>query len=147
MTVDRNKNIANKVMVVGNIDNRHLEKVLEKITFLYWYYRINSQNTACCNCIRCFCFNRGYSNHNAIGSLLAMLTYMKKLSRSHWKSKQWFYCNLGIVPTKPETGYGWWRKGDSVPEKKKPSYGYGFYRERKFFCGIAECFVSKLACS
>jgi mannose-1-phosphate guanylyltransferase len=30
MTVDR-KNIADKVMVVGNIDNRHLsEKVLEK---------------------------------------------------------------------------------------------------------------------
>jgi mannose-1-phosphate guanylyltransferase len=32
MTVDRNKNIADKVMVVGNIDNRHLsEKSIREI--------------------------------------------------------------------------------------------------------------------
>jgi mannose-1-phosphate guanylyltransferase len=35
MTVDRNKNIADKVMVVGNIDNRHLsEKSIREIEYL-----------------------------------------------------------------------------------------------------------------
>jgi mannose-1-phosphate guanylyltransferase len=37
MTVDRNKNIADKVMVVGNIDNRHLsEKNIREIKYVLY---------------------------------------------------------------------------------------------------------------
>jgi mannose-1-phosphate guanylyltransferase len=35
MTVERNRNIANKVMVVGNIDNCHLSKKSETIEYPY----------------------------------------------------------------------------------------------------------------
>jgi mannose-1-phosphate guanylyltransferase len=39
---------------------------------------------------------------------------MKQQSRKPLKSSKWIYC-FGIVPTKPETGYGYIeRKGDDV---------------------------------
>jgi mannose-1-phosphate guanylyltransferase len=47
MTVERNRNIVDKVMVVGNIDNCHLsKKVLEKSIYRVHRYQSTPRNTA-----------------------------------------------------------------------------------------------------
>jgi mannose-1-phosphate guanylyltransferase len=58
MTVDR-KNIADKVMVVGNIDNRHLsEKSIREIEYVYIdIIESTLRNTAAADCICCICLS------------------------------------------------------------------------------------------
>jgi CRISPR/Cas system CMR-associated protein Cmr5 small subunit len=90
MTVERNRNIANKVMVVGNIDNCHLSKSLGQIEYLLcWYYRVDSKK------YMRFCRFRIASEdilvitHQTI--LLMKCIVWRSNSGSHRKSNKWIY--------------------------------------------------------
>jgi mannose-1-phosphate guanylyltransferase len=127
MTVDRNKNIANKVMVVGNIDNRHLsEKVLEKSETSYIdIIESTPRNTAAAIAFAAFASDPEdiliiTPSDHIIGN--ANL-YEEAIQEAIEKANNGFIVTFGIVPTKPETGYGYIeRKGDSVLSfREKPN--------------------------
>lgn len=127
MTVDRNKNIADQVMVVGNIDNRHLsEKVLQKSQTSYIdIIESTPRNTAAAIAFAAFASDPDAiliitpSDH-IIGN--ADL-YEESIQEAIEKAKNGFIVTFGIVPTKPETGYGYIeRDGDNVLSfREKPN--------------------------
>jgi hypothetical protein len=56
LTAARNKDIANQIIVVGNIDNCHLsEAILEKQELLIWISLSLRQRYGCCDCFCRFC--------------------------------------------------------------------------------------------
>ncbi|MBC5841492.1 mannose-1-phosphate guanylyltransferase [Flavobacterium sp. F-380] len=158
MTVDRNKNIADKVMVVGNIDNRHLsEKVLEKSNTSYIdIIESTPRNTAAAIAFAAFASDPDEilivtpSDH-IIGN--ADL-YEQSIQEAIEKANNGFIVTFGIVPTKPETGYGYIeRKGDSVisfREKPNQVTATDFIEKGNFlwnsgmFCFKASVFLEEL---
>src|SRR3970282_264902 len=110
MTVDRNRNIADKVMVVGNIDNCHLSrKILEKTNTSYIdIIESTPRNTAAAIAFAAFVADPDH----IIGD---MAEYETAIQEAVEKATQGSIVTFGIVPTKPETGYGYIeRKGDDV---------------------------------
>ncbi|MBU0941560.1 MAG: mannose-1-phosphate guanylyltransferase [Bacteroidetes bacterium] len=158
MTVDRNKNIADKVMVVGNIDNRHLsEKVLEKSNTSYIdIIESTPRNTAAAIAFAAFASDPDEilivtpSDH-IIGN--ADL-YEQSIQEAIEKANNGFIVTFGIVPTKPETGYGYIeRKGDNVisfREKPNQVTATDFIEKGNFlwnsgmFCFKASVFLEEL---
>lgn len=127
MTVDRNSHLANKVMVVGNVDNHHLSgKVMDKSKTSYVnIVEATPRNTAAAIAFAAFASDPDdiliitpsdhiidkISNYNdAIGQAVA-------------KAEEGFIVTFGIIPTKPETGYGYIEsKGDTVISfREKPN--------------------------
>ena len=127
MTVDRNRNIADKVMVVGNIDNCHLSrKVLEKSNTAYIdIIESTPRNTAAAIAFAAFAADPDDvlivtpSDH----IIDDMVAYEKAIQEAVEKASQGYIVTFGIVPTKPETGYGYIeRKGDDVISfREKPN--------------------------
>jgi mannose-1-phosphate guanylyltransferase len=127
MTVDRNKNIAGQVMVVGNIDNRHLsERIFEKSQTSYIdIIESTPRNTAAAIAFAAFASDPEAilivtpSDH-IIGN--ADL-YEESMQEAIEKANNGFIVTFGIVPTKPETGYGYIeRDGDNVLSfREKPN--------------------------
>lgn len=127
MTVDRNRNIADKVMVVGNIDNCHLSKaVLEKSNTDYIdIIESTPRNTAAAIAFAAFASNPEdiliiTPSDHIIDDSQAYETAIKEAVE---KASQGYIVTFGIVPTKPETGYGYIeRKGDNVVSfREKPN--------------------------
>ncbi|WP_413999320.1 mannose-1-phosphate guanylyltransferase [Flavobacterium sp. W1B] len=127
MTVDRNRNIADKVMVVGNIDNCHLSRqVLEKTNTAYIdIIESTPRNTAAAIAFAAFASDPDDilivtpSDH----IIDEMEEYETAIGGAIEKASQGFIVTFGIVPTKPETGYGYIeRKGDDVISfREKPN--------------------------
>lgn len=127
MTVDRNRNIADKVMVVGNIDNCHLSKnVLKKSDTAYIdIIESTPRNTAAAIAFAAFA-SQGEDilivtpSDHIIGK---MERYEEAMQEAVEKASKGFIVTFGIVPTKPETGYGYIeRKGDNVISfREKPN--------------------------
>jgi mannose-1-phosphate guanylyltransferase len=127
MTVDRNRNIADKVMVVGNIDNCHLSrKVLEKTNTEYIdIIESTPRNTAAAIAFAAFATDPQDvlivtpSDH----IIDDMEAYEAAIQEAVEKASQGYIVTFGIVPTKPETGYGYIeRKGDDVVSfREKPN--------------------------
>ena len=127
MTVDRNRNIADKVMVVGNIDNCHLSKaVLEKSETVYIdIIESTPRNTAAAIAFAAFASNEDdillvTPSDHIIGR---MERYEEAIHEAIDKASQGAIVTFGIVPTKPETGYGYVEhKGDQVISfREKPN--------------------------
>ncbi|MFV8346768.1 mannose-1-phosphate guanylyltransferase [Flavobacterium sp. ZB4P13] len=127
MTVDRNRNIADKVMVVGNIDNCHLsKKVLEKSNTSYIdIIESTPRNTAAAIAFAAFA-----SDPDAILIVTPsdhiideMEHYEEAINEAVEKASKGYIVTFGIIPTKPETGYGYIeRKGDDVVSfREKPN--------------------------
>lgn len=127
MTVDRNSHLANKVMVVGNVDNHHLSgKVMNKTQTTYLnIIEATPRNTAAAIAFAAFA-----SNHDDILIVTPsdhiidkMEDYNKAISEAILKAKEGFIVTFGIIPTKPETGYGYIEsKGDKVLSfREKPN--------------------------
>ena len=127
MTVDRNSTLADKVMVVGNIDNCHLsKKVLEKSNTKYVdIIESTPRNTAAAIAFAAFAAEPDEilvvtpSDH-IIGE---MERYEEAIQEAVEKAANGYIVTFGIVPTKPETGYGYIeRKGDNVVSfREKPN--------------------------
>jgi mannose-1-phosphate guanylyltransferase len=127
MTVERNRNIADTVMVVGNIDNCHLsKKVLEKSNTSYIdIIESTPRNTAAAIAFAAFA-----SHPDAILVITPsdhiideMELYEAAIQEAIEKAANGSIVTFGIVPTKPETGYGYIeRKGDDVISfREKPN--------------------------
>lgn len=127
MTLDRNSTIADVVMVVGNIDNCHLSKaVLEKSNTEYIdIIESTPRNTAAAIAFAAFA-SQGEDilivtpSDHIIGK---MERYEEAMQEAIEKASKGFIVTFGIVPTKPETGYGYIeRKGDNVISfREKPN--------------------------
>ena len=127
MTVARNRNIADKLMVVGNSDNCHLSrKVVEKTNTEYIdIVESTPRNTAAAIAFAAFASDPEDiliitpSDHIIDGKE----TYETAIKEAVEKAKQGYIVTFGIVPTKPETGYGYIeRKGDDVISfREKPN--------------------------
>jgi mannose-1-phosphate guanylyltransferase len=127
MTVDRNRNIADKVMVVGNVDNCHLSKnVMQKSNTPYIdIIESTPRNTAAAIAFAAFA-----SHPDAILIVTPsdhiiddMMHYKLAIDEAIEKASKGYIVTFGIIPTKPETGYGYIeRKGDDVISfREKPN--------------------------
>lgn len=127
MTVDRNNHLANKVMVVGNIDNHHLSgKVMDKTQTVYTnIVEATPRNTAAAIAFAAFASDAEDilivtpSDH----IIDQMENYNSAIDEAVSKAQEGFIVTFGVIPTKPETGYGYIEsKGDKVISfREKPN--------------------------
>ncbi|RXM44001.1 mannose-1-phosphate guanylyltransferase [Flavobacterium sp. YO64] len=127
MTVDRNSHLVDKVMVVGNVDNHHLSnKVMDKTNTSYVnIVEATPRNTAAAIAFAAFASNPDEilivtpSDH----IIDKMDDYNKAICEAIEKAKEGFIVTFGIIPTKPETGYGYIESnGDKVISfREKPN--------------------------
>lgn len=127
MTVDRNRNIADKVMVVGNVDNCHLSKsVMQKSNTPYIdIIESTPRNTAAAIAFAAFA-----SHPDAILIVTPsdhiiddIMHYKLAIDEAIEKASKGYIVTFGIVPVRPEVGYGYIeRKGDDVISfREKPN--------------------------
>jgi mannose-1-phosphate guanylyltransferase len=111
MTVDRNAAIADKILVVGNMDNHHLSyKVMDKFQIPHSYIvESTPRNTAAAIAFAAFESHPDAilivtpSDHVIDGAV----SYMEALHRAIELAKNNFLVTFGIKPTKAETGFGY----------------------------------------
>ena len=127
LTVSRNRTIANKVIVVGNIDNCHLSKtVLNKSNKSYIdIVESTPRNTAAAIAFAAFASKPEdilvvTPSDHVIGD---MKYYKKAILEAVEKASDGFIVTFGIIPTRPEIGYGYIElEGDDVLSfREKPS--------------------------
>ena len=111
MTVERNRTLVDQVMVVGNIDNCHLSRqVLEKSNTPY----IDIIESTPRNTAAAIAFAALASDPEAILIVTPsdhiideMDAYNNAIAEAIAKAKDNYIVTFGIVPTKPETGFGY----------------------------------------
>jgi mannose-1-phosphate guanylyltransferase len=127
MTVERNRDIADTVMVVGNIDNCHLSrKVMEKSNTPYVdIIESTPRNTAAAIAFAAFASSPDdvlivTPSDHIIGEIE---NYEAAINEAIAKASKGYIVTFGIIPTKPEIGYGYIeRKGDDVISfREKPN--------------------------
>lgn len=127
LTVERNSDIADKVIVVGNVDNCHLSrKILEKSNTDYLdIVESTPRNTAAAIAFAAFA-----ADPDAILIVTPMDHIIEKkelydvaVTEAIEKAADGYIVTFGIVPTKPETGYGYIEyKGENVLSfREKPN--------------------------
>jgi mannose-1-phosphate guanylyltransferase len=127
MTVERNRTIADKIIVVGNIDNCHLSRqVMEKSNTPYVdIIESTPRNTAAAIAFAAFASQPDDilivtpSDHIIDG----VEQYESAIHDAVEKASKGFIVTFGIAPTKPEIGYGYIeRRGDDVISfREKPN--------------------------
>jgi len=127
MTVERNKDVTNQVMVVGNIDNCHLSrKVMEKSGMDYIdIVESTPRNTAAAIAFAALASNPEDilivtpSDHVIEGND----QYKSAIESAIEKAKKGAIVTFGITPTKPETGYGYieYQKDAVISFREKPN--------------------------
>ena len=111
MTVERNRHLVNQVMVVGNVDNCHLSrKVLGKTQTSYVdIVEATPRNTAAAIAFAAFAAEPDAilivtpSDH----IIDEMESYNSAIAEAIAKAQEDYIVTFGIVPTKPETGFGY----------------------------------------
>ncbi|MBU2060989.1 MAG: mannose-1-phosphate guanylyltransferase [Bacteroidetes bacterium] len=158
MTVDRNSNIADKIMVVGNIDNCHLSKAILQKSGTSYVDIIEStpRNTAAAIAFAAFASDPDdvlivTPSDHIIGD---MQSYEEAIDEAITKANDGYIVTFGIIPTKPEIGYGYIeRKGDDVisfREKPNQVTAVDFIAKGNFlwnsgmFCFKANVFLEEL---
>lgn len=127
MTVDRNSHLTNRVMVVGNVENHHLSsKVMGKTNTSYLnIVEATPRNTAAAIAFAAFA-----SEPNDILIVTPsdhiidkIEDYNNAINEAVLKAQEGYIVTFGIIPTKPETGYGYIEsKGDKVLSfREKPN--------------------------
>lgn len=126
MTVERNQHLTNQVMVVGNIDNCHLSReVMEKSGLRYIdIVESTPRNTAAAIAFAAFASNAEDilivtpSDHVIEGND----QYKKAIESAIEKAEKGSIVTFGIVPSKPETGYGYieYLNDDVISFREKP---------------------------
>ncbi len=158
MTVNRNRTIANKVIVVGNIDNCHLSKaVLNKANKSYIdIIESTPRNTAAAIAFAAFASKPDdilvvTPSDHIIGE---MKNYKNAILEAVEKASNGFIVAFGIIPIRPEIGYGYIeRDGDDVLSfREKPSQELArefiangnFLWNSGMFCFKASVFLEEL---
>ena len=158
MTVNRNRTIANKVIVVGNIDNCHLSKaVLNKANKSYIdIIESTPRNTAAAIAFAAFASKPDdilvvTPSDHIIGE---MKNYKNAILEAVEKALNGFIVTFGIIPIRPEIGYGYIeRDGDDVLSfREKPSQELArefiskgnFLWNSGMFCFKASVFLEEL---
>ena len=158
MTVNRNRTIANKVIVVGNIDNCHLSKaVLNKANKSYIdIIESTPRNTAAAIAFAAFASKPDdilvvTPSDHIIGE---MKNYKNAILEAVEKASNGFIVAFGIIPIRPEIGYGYIeRDGDDVlsfREKPSQELALEFIAKGNFlwnsgmFCFKASVFLEEL---
>jgi mannose-1-phosphate guanylyltransferase len=158
MTVARNSHLVDQVMVVGNIDNCHLSrKVLDKSKTSYIdIVEATPRNTAAAIAFAAFAAQSEDilivtpSDHIIENSE----AYDSAIAEAIAKAQDNYIVTFGIVPTKPETGYGYIQyRGDTVlafREKPNKATAIDFISRGNFlwnsgmFCFKAEVLLAEL---
>lgn len=158
LTVERNRNIADKIVVVGNVDNCHLSKDVMNNAKLSYTDIIEStpRNTAAAIAFAAFAADSDAilivtpSDH----IIDAMDQYEEAIEEAIHKASSGFIVTFGIQPTKPETGYGYIEQsGDNVisfREKPDQTTAMSFIAKGNFlwnsgmFCFKASVFLEEL---
>ncbi|WP_366184870.1 mannose-1-phosphate guanylyltransferase [Flavobacterium ovatum] len=158
LTVERNRTIADTVMVIGNVDNCHLsQKVMDKAKLPY----VNIVESTPRNTAAAIAFAAFASDPDTILIVTpsdhiidAMHKYEEAIHDAITKAEDGFIVTFGIKPTKPETGYGYIeRKGDNVVSfREKPNQitAMNFISRGNFlwnsgmFCFKASVFLEEL---
>ena len=127
LTVERNKDITDKVIVVGNVDNCHLsQKVMDKFQTPY----VNIVETTPRNTAAAIAFAAFSAQPDDILIVTPsdhiiddIEKYNEAISQAVEKAADGFVVTFGIVPTKPETGFGYIEhKGENVLSfREKPN--------------------------
>ncbi|MFA9192795.1 mannose-1-phosphate guanylyltransferase [Flavobacterium sp. FBOR7N2.3] len=127
LTVARNKDITDKVIVVGNVDNCHLsKKVMDKFQTPY----VNIVETTPRNTAAAIAFAAFSADPDDILIITPsdhiiddMDKYNEAINQAVEKANDGFIVTFGIVPTKPETGFGYIEyKGENVLSfREKPN--------------------------
>lgn len=127
MSVERSADIVDFVTVVGNVDNSQLsKKVLQKTKTTY----VDIVEATPRNTTAAIAFAALASDPNDIlvvtpsdHVIEGMLGYETAIKRAIEKAKQDFIVTFGIVPAKPETGYGYieYRDDDVISFREKPN--------------------------
>lgn len=127
MTVARNSHLVDQVMVVGNIDNCHLsKKVLEKSQTSYIdIVEATPRNTAAAIAFAAFAAQPQDilivtpSDH----FIDKMEAYNSAISAAITKAQDNHIVTFGIVPTQPETGFGYieYQEDTVLSFREKPS--------------------------
>ena len=158
MTVERNRNLADAVVVVGNIDNCSLsQKVMEKSNCTYVdIIESTPRNTAAAIAFAAFA-----SDPEAILIVTPsdhiidqMQNYELAIQEAVDQAAKGAIVTFGIIPTKPETGYGYIEhQGDDVlsfREKPNQETAIDFIAQGNFlwnsgmFCFKARVFLEEL---
>lgn len=149
----RNKDLVDKVAVVGNVDNCHLsKKILEKSNYSYLdIIEATPRNTAAAIAFAAFASNPEdilivTPSDHIIENEIA---YKNAINEAIEKAKQDAIVTFGIVPTKPETGFGYIEyKGDKVVsfrEKPNKSTAIDFISRGTFLWNSGMfCFKAKI---
>lgn len=158
MTVNRNSEIADKVMVVGNVDNCHLSRVILGKSAKEYIDIIEAtpRNTAAAIAFAAFASNPDDilmvtpSDHIIDNETI----YNETVKNAILKAEQGNIVTFGIKPSKPETGYGYIEfEGDKVlafHEKPNVSKAIEFLQKDNFywnsgmFCFKARVFLEEL---
>ena len=158
MTVNRNRTIASKLIVVGNIDNCHLSKAVLKKSNKSYIDIVEStpRNTAAAIAFAAFASKPEdilvvTPSDHVIGN---MKYYKKAILEAVEKASDGFIVTFGIIPTRPEIGYGYIElEGDDVLSfREKPSQELAreFIAKANFlwnsgmFCFKASVFLEEL---
>ena len=158
MTVNRNRTIATKLIVVGNIDNCHLSKaVLNKANKSYIdIVESTPRNTAAAIAFAAFASKPEdilvvTPSDHIIGE---MKYYKNAILEAVEKALNGFIVTFGIIPIRPEIGYGYIeRDGDDVlsfREKPSQELALEFIAKGNFlwnsgmFCFKASVFLEEL---
>lgn len=140
LTVERNSDIADKVIVVGNTDNCHLSRnILEKKNIPYLdIIESTPRNTAAAIAFAAFAAE---PDDILIVTPMDHIIEKKELydiavADAIEKAANGYIVTFGIVPTKPETGYGYIEaKGENVLSfREKPNLvtAKGFLAKKNF---------------
>lgn len=127
MTVARNSHLVDQVMVVGNVDNCHLSRnVLDKTRTSYIdIVEATPRNTAAAIAFAAFAAQPDDilivtpSDH----IIDEMQAYNDAISSAIAKAQENYIVTFGIVPTKPETGFGYieYREDNVLSFREKPN--------------------------
>ena len=128
LTIQRNRPIADKLMVIGNRDNDHLsQEVLDKLDVNYLkIVEAVPRNTAAAIAFAALAVDENDilivtpSDH----LIEDMEAYQDAMKRAIDLAKNDFIVTFGVQPTRPETGYGYIEhKGDKVISfREKPNH-------------------------
>jgi mannose-1-phosphate guanylyltransferase len=158
MTVKRNAKIADRVLVVGNIDNYDLScKVMEKMNTSHSYIvESTPRNTAAAIAFAAFQSHPDDiliitpSDHIIEGEV----SYFEALNQAIELAKNNFLVTFGIKPTKSETGYGYIEfEGENVlafhekPDLDTAAYFLkkgNYYWNSGLFCFKAGLYLAEL---
>lgn len=158
MTISRNKSIADRLLIVGNVENYSLScKVMENYSFLHSHIvEATPRNTAAAIAFAAFQSQPDEilivtpSDHIIDGEA----EYLSSLKQAITIAQNDYLVTFGIKPSKPETGYGYieFEGEDVLAFHEKPNLDKAvnflkqgnFYWNSGLFCFKAGVFLQEL---